>query len=202
MAVLTMSERELDRLEVLRDVDQGRLGAGSAAALMGTTERHVWRLLRAYRDQGAAGLVSRRRGRPSNRRTPEVIRDGAMAIVRERYADFGPTLAAEKLAELHQVHVSRETLRKWMIDAGLWVDRRERKTRIHQPRYRRECLGELVQIDGSEHRWFEERGPMCTLLVFIDDATSRLMHLHFVETESTFAYLRSANGRPSSATPR
>lgn len=202
MAVLTMSERELDRLEVLRDVDQRRLGAGSAAALIGTTERHVWRLLRAYRDQGAAGLVSRRRGRPSNRRTPEVMRDGAMAIVRERYADFGPTLAAEKLAELHQVHVSRETLRKWMIDAGLWVDRRERKTRIHQPRYRRECLGELVQIDGSEHRWFEERGPMCTLLVFIDDATSRLMHLHFVETESTFAYFAAArsyleqHGRP------
>ena len=105
------------------------------------------------------------------------------AIVRERYADFGPTLAAEKLSELHGLDLGIETLRQWMIGAGLWVWRKDRLKRIHQPRARRDCLGELVQIDGSEHWWFEDRGPQCTLLVYIDDATSRLMHLKFVETE-------------------
>jgi hypothetical protein len=125
-----------------------------------------------------------------------------MAIVRERYADFGPTLAAEKLAELHDLPVSRETLRRWMSAAGLWKARRDRVPEPHQPRYRRECFGELVQIDGCEHRWFEDRGPMCTLLVFVDDATSKLLELRFVESESTFDYFEATKtylrryGRP------
>jgi hypothetical protein len=83
-------------------------------------------------------------------------------------------------------------LRKWMIADGLWLDRKQRQRRIHQPRPRRDCVGELVQVDGSEHWWFEDRGPQCTLLVFVDDATSRLMHLQFVESESTFAYFHAA----------
>jgi hypothetical protein len=111
-----------------------------------------------------------------------------MATIRERYADFGRTLAAEKLSEVHELSLSRETLRHWMIADGLWLDRKARQRKIYQPRPRRACLGELVQIDGSEHGWFEDRGPQCTLLVYIDDATSRLMHLKFVESESTFAY--------------
>jgi len=115
-----------------------------------------------------------------------------MALVRERYADFGPTLAAEKLGELHDMRISRETLRAWMVADGLWQTRKKRRGRVHQPRYRRDCLGELVQVDGSEHRWFEDRGPKCTLLVFIDDATSRLMHLQFAQTESTFSYFSAA----------
>ena len=94
----------------------------------------------------------------------------------QHYADFGPTLAAEKLADRHDVRVSRETLRSWMIQAGVWRPRAERK-RFHQPRHRREHVGELIQIDGCEHHWFEDRGPPCTLLVFVDDATSRLMAL-------------------------
>jgi hypothetical protein len=113
-----------------------------------------------------------------------------MALVRERYADFGPTLAAEKLTELHGFGISRETLRHWMIEEGLWVDRRHRLPSVHQPRNRRECVGELVQIDGSDHAWFEDRRPKCTLIAFIDDATSRLMALRFVGDESTFDYFR------------
>jgi hypothetical protein len=125
-----------------------------------------------------------------------------MSIVREHYADFGPTLAAEKLAERHGCTVSHETLRQWMISDGLWKDRRHRLPSPHQPRRRRDCLGELVQIDGSEHAWFEDRGPMCTLLAFIDDATSRLMALRFVASESAFDYFRvtrsylEAHGKP------
>jgi hypothetical protein len=147
--------------------------------------------LKAYRAEGAAGLVSKRRGRPSNRRQPAELRATALAIIRERYWDFGPTLAAEKLGELHGIALGRETLRHWMIADGLWVDRKQRLKRVYQPRSRRECVGELVQIDGCEHWWFEDRGPQCTLLVFIDDATSRLMHLQFVESESTFSYFHA-----------
>jgi hypothetical protein len=108
-----------------------------------------------------------------------------------RYADFGPTLAAEKLAEVHGCTVSRETLRGWMIAAGLLVDRRHRLPSPHQPRRRRDCLGELVQIDGSEHAWFEDRAQKCTLLAFVDDATGRLMHLRFVASESAFDYFHA-----------
>jgi hypothetical protein len=110
-----------------------------------------------------------------------------VALIKENYADFGPTLAAEMLAEHHGFKVSRETLRKWMTDDGLWLSRKQRRT-FHQPRSRRECFGELVQIDGSDHRWFEDRASPCTLLVFIDDATSMLMELRFVQSESTFSY--------------
>jgi hypothetical protein len=105
--------------------------------------------------------------------------------------DFGPTLAAEKLAARHGCSVSHETLRGWMIADGLWQDRRHRLPSPHQPRRRRECLGELVQIDGSEHAWFEDRAPPCTVLAFVDDATSRLMQVRFVNSESAFDYFRT-----------
>jgi molybdenum-dependent DNA-binding transcriptional regulator ModE len=194
MPVRIMSDAELTRFEILRDVDLERMPVQAAARTLDLSERQVWRLLTAFRTRGASGLISKRRGRPSNRRTPDDVRHTAMTLIKARYADFGPTLAAEKLRELHDVTLSRETLRAWMIDEGLWQDRRKRRGRVYQPRYRRDCVGELIQIDGSEHRWFEERGPMCTLLVFIDDATSRLMHLRFVETESTFAYFAATRG--------
>ena len=192
MTVRLMSDGELSRLEVLRDMDQRRLTTEAAAQLLGLERRQVFRLLKAYRSEGATGLISKRRGRPSNRRKPEELRDKALAIIREQYWDFGPTLAAEKLREAHGIALGRETLRLWMIAAGIWADRKQRRKHVHQPRHRRDCIGELVQIDGCEHWWFEDRGPQCTLLVFIDDATSRLMHLQFVESESTFAYFQAA----------
>jgi transposase len=188
VAVLTMSDGELARADTLRDLDQDRLTIEAARQLLGLSRRQVFRLLKAYRSQGNAGLISKKRGRPSNRKTPDQVRAAALAIVRERYADFGPTLAAEKLAEHHGIATSKETLRRWMLEDGLWFDRRRRMKRAHQPRYRRDCVGELIQVDGCEHWWFEDRGRQCTLLVFIDDATSRLMQLRFVRTESTFAY--------------
>ena len=187
-----MSDGELSRLEVLRDLDQKRLTMAAAAQLLGLERRQVFRLLKAYRAEGATGLISKRRGRRSNRRKPEALRSKALAIIREQYWDFGPTLVAEKLREVHGITLGRETLRLWMIEAELWVDRKQRRKRVHQPRSRRDCVGELVQVDGCEHWWFEDRGPQCTLLVFIDDATGRLMHLQFVESESTFAYFHAA----------
>jgi transposase len=202
MALITMSKKELGRLETLIDLVEGRITAAQAAGLIGVGERQVFRLLKAYLTRGAEGLVSRRRGRPSNRRYSEPVRESVLATIHEHYADFGPTLAAEKLAEVHGLRLGRETVRRWMAAAGLWVPRKERRRRIHQPRHRRDCLGELVQVDGCEHPWFEDREPPCTLLVFVDDATSRLMQLRFVPSESTFEYLRAArsyvevHGRP------
>src|ERR1700744_1557330 len=188
MTVITMSRNALTRLRVLIDLGDGRLSVEDASGLIGVGRRQIYRLLDAFRARGPEGLISRKRGRPSNRARGAVFRETVLTIVRERYTDFGPTLAAEKLSEVHGLDLGVETLRQWMIGAGLWVWRKDRLKRIHQPRVRRDCLGELVQIDGSEHWWFEARGPQCTLLVYVDDATSRLMNLKFVETESAFAY--------------
>ena len=201
MSVVLMSKRELNRIDILARLESGRLTPGAAAVLLQVSERQVYRLRRRFRDGGPAGIADRRRGRPSNNRLPDGLRDHAVTLVREHYADFGPTLAAEKLKDRHDLRVSRETLRSWMIQAGVWRPRAER-TRFHQPRHRREHLGELIQIDGCEPRWFEDRGPPCTLLVFVDDATSRLMALGFVPSESTFAYFEvlrrylEAHGKP------
>jgi hypothetical protein len=202
MAVLSMSKQEFSRLDVLLRVQSGRLRVADACGLIGLRRRQVFRLLRGLKQDGATSLLSKRRGHPSNHRLPAELRSLAVSIVRERYADFGPTFAAEKLAARHGCSVSRETLRQWMIADGLWVDRRHRLASPHQPRRRRECLGELVQIDGSEHAWFETRGETCTLLAFVDDATSRLMQLRFVASESAFDYFRTvrsylqAHGKP------
>jgi len=191
VALHFMSDKELSRVEILRDLTAGRLTVSAASELMGLERRQVLRLSKAYQEQGATALISKKRGRASNRQMPTAIKDQALELIKARYADFGPTLAAEKLREVHGIVVGRETLRLWMLDAGLWADRVKRRGRVYQPRYRRECVGELVQVDGSEHWWFEDRGPQCTLLVFIDDATSRLMHLQFVQSESTFAYFNA-----------
>lgn len=187
-----MTIKDLDRLQILGMVRERRMTLCAAAERMHISERQARRLMRRMEALGPSGLRSERLGRPSNRRLPEVVREEALRLIRERYADFGPTLAHEKLSELHDVRVSVETIRKWMIEAELWVTRSKRRERVHQPRPRRDCYGELVQIDGSEHHWFEGRAPKCTLLVFIDDATGELMALRFCDAESTFNYFEAA----------
>jgi hypothetical protein len=202
MTVIQMSERELTRLRVLIDLSDKRLTVDAAGTLMGVERRQVYRLRRAFATDGPTALVSRKRGRASNHRHGATFRQTILALVREHYPDFGPTLASEKLATRHGLRLGVETLRQWMIADGLWIDRRHRLPSPHQPRRRRDCLGELVQIDGSEHAWFEDRGPTCTLLAFVDDATSRLMALRFVTSESAFDYFRTtraylgAHGKP------
>ena len=190
-ASITMSMSEVDRLKTVQRVVDRMLRVGQAADGLGISCRQVERLVKRYEAGGAAGLVSAKRGRPSNNQLSDGIASRALALIRQRYADFGPTLACEKLRELHGVSLSKETIRRLMIEAGLWKPRRQRAAQIHQPRNRRACVGELIQIDGSDHAWFEGRAEACTLLVYIDDATSRLMQLHFVPTESSFAYFEA-----------
>src|SRR3979490_2361186 len=191
MTVILMSRSEIDRMNVLRDLAEERIRVSEAATLIGLGRRQVLRLAKAFRQRGPAALASHRRGKPSNRSYPGVLRAEVTGIIRERYADFGPALAGEKLAELHGIRLARETIRQWMMVAGLWKDRRQRMRPVHQPRHRRDYVGELIQIDGSQHWWFETPGPQCPLLVYIDDATSRLVQLQFVETESTFDYFEA-----------
>ena len=133
MTVITMSRNELTRLRVLIDIADGRLSIADATGLIGVGRRQIYRLMQAFRAEGPDGLISRKRGGPSNRALGSVFRETVLAIVHERYADFGPTLAAEKLSELHGLDLGVETLRQWMIDAGLWVRRKDRLKRIHQP---------------------------------------------------------------------
>ncbi|MGF6383949.1 transposase [Paraburkholderia atlantica] len=188
---ITMSMQELDRLKVIEAVAEGRLMTWRAAERLGLSRRQIERMVIRYRDDGAAGLVSRRRGASSNHQLSQSLLDRVLGLIHERYADFGPTLACEKLRECHGLVLSKETVRHLMTDAGLWVPRKQRPPKVYQPRARRACYGELVQIDGSDHRWFEDRAPACTLLVYIDDATSRLMMLHFTASESTFSYFEA-----------
>jgi transposase len=183
-----MSQRELSRLEVIQRVCRKTLTQRRAADLLALSARQVKRLCRAFKREGAAALVSKRRGRPSNHRLRPELLGTARELLHERYHDFGPTLAREKLAEAHGLRLSVESVRRLMIAAGLWQPRRARQAVIHQLRERRACVGELIQLDGSPHDWFEGRAPRCTLLVLVDDATSRLMHLSFVEAETTFNY--------------
>ncbi|GEN61546.1 hypothetical protein ANI02nite_34300 [Acetobacter nitrogenifigens DSM 23921 = NBRC 105050] len=202
MGLVLMDDRDLRRVGVLAEVLCGSRTTASAADLLGITTRQTRRLLERMRHDGAGALAHRSRGRTPNNVTPPALREHVLTLVRTQYAGFGPTLASEKLVERDGVQVSRETLRKWMRDDGIWLTRSQRKS-FHQSRIRRERFGELVQIDGSEHRWFGPDRPSCTLLVFIDDATSRLMTLLFVPSESTDSYFEAlelyleAYGRPT-----
>lgn len=197
-----MSLKEVDRYAVIEQVLRRTMRQADAALWLGVSVRQVKRLASAVRAQGTAGVISKRRGEPSNRRIPPAQRERYLSLVRGHYADFGPTLAAEYLAERHGFTHSAETLRGWMMAAGLWKAKRVRQRTIHSPRERRSALGELVQIDGSPHAWFEQRAPKCCLIAFIDDASGRLMSARFYPVESTAAYMDSLqryvsqHGRP------
>jgi transposase len=186
--LLTMSKRELNRAEVMQRLKDKRLTQKEAAQILEISVRQIKRIYRAYKKNGAAGLISARRGKASNNRLEAQTVQQAIDLLYERYRDFGPTLAHEKLVEVHQLKLSDESVRKIMIAEGMWKPKRAKKGTTHQMRERRACFGELVQIDGSDHAWFEERGPKCTLLVYIDDATGQLLELRFVPDETFFAY--------------
>jgi hypothetical protein len=183
-----MEMDEIERANVIKAVAAGELKPGIAALRLGLCGRQIHRLVVRFKKLGVVGMVSRQRGRASNHQlAPELVRS-ALDLIREHYADFGPTLACEKLRECHNLILSAETVRQLMTKSGLWKTRQGHQAKLHQPRMRRACFGELVQIDGSLHRWFEERADACSLLVYIDDATGSLLQLHFAPTESTSAY--------------
>lgn len=203
MDLLSMSKEELSRLEVMGQLQEKRMGQRTAAEILGISVRQVKRILCAYRREGAAGLVSKQRGQPSHHQLDRETVQAAIDLLHGRYAGFGPTLAHEKLVELDGLKLGLGSVRRIMIEEGVWKAKKARKVEVHQMRERRASNGELEQMDGTDHDWFEGRGERCTLLVMIDDASGQLGALSFVEQESFFGYcglLRqymAGHGRPA-----
>ncbi len=184
-----MSARDRDRLKVLHEAERGHLTQKQTGAQLGISDRWVRKLLVRLRKEGDGGILHRLRGRTSHRKLAEKTRQKAVKLVGGKYRGFGPTLASEYLAKEEGIEVSKETLRKWLIEAGLWRRKRRRVEEIHIWRPRRSCWGELVQWDSSDHDWLEGRGPRLFLAVMLDDATSRAV-ARFVEHDSTEENLR------------
>ena len=187
--VLVMTGEESRRLYVIRQVIDRKIRQRQAAELLGRSVRQIRRLVRRVRQEGPRGIGHRLRGCRSNRRHAEPLRQRVLALYRAHYADFGPTLAQEKLAERHHLRLGRETLRRWLLAAGLWRGQRQ-TPRHHQWRERKACCGEMVQVDGSHHDWLEGRGPQLVLMGYIDDATSRVF-ARFYDYEGTLPALDS-----------
>lgn len=185
--IISMSINELNKVEIIGKVAQKSLTQHQAADILNITSRQIRRLLKKYQENGASA-ISQKRERPSNHQLPSCIKELALALIKAHYHDFGPTLAHEKLTEVHKIDISLWSVRNIMIANNLWIDKKIKKQRVHQLRKRRSREGELVQMDGSPHAWFEDRGPYCTLIHCVDDATSKVLVALFVPSESIWSY--------------
>ena len=198
---LTMSNKGIDRLKVLHSVMNNKLTWNQAANQLSLSERHIGRLLIRVKREGNKGIIHKLCGKPSNHQLVSGTIDKALNLVKTKYSDFGPSFANEKLLQHHAITISTSTLRKAMIKSNIWYSRKQ-KTKHRQWRQRRPCVGELVQLDGSDHDWFEGRAPRCALVIFIDDATSRILYGKFVTVENTSNLMDSTkhyllkHGRP------
>jgi transposase len=184
-----MSVKELRRVHVIRQTMEQKLTQVQAGMVLGLTTRHIRRLIERVKQAGDQGLAHRGRGKPSNRRVPDTVKTTVLTLDEKRYADFGPTLATEKLAERHGITLSDETLRRWLRERG--ITHCTRRKRPHRAwRERKAHVGELLQLDGSHHDWFEGRGPRCVLMAYIDDASSRV-YARFYTYEGTIPAMDS-----------
>ena len=190
--MIVMSIGEVRRLKAVQSVIDRHITEKVSGLDVGLSERQVRRLVKAVREGGDRGIIHGLRGRPSNRRFPEEIREKVLSFIEERYSDFGPTFATEKLFECEGIKISDETLRKWLIEAGYWKKRRKRSG-FRQWRPRRECFGQMVQMDGSHHDWLEGRGPKLVLMGYIDDATNTI-YGRFYDYEGTLPAMDSFKG--------
>ena len=189
--LITMSDKEIQRLAVLQDVRDHRITQVRAAEILNLSTRQITRLLQKLNQDGVSGLAHASRGQPGHHRHDDLLKSQCLSIISEHLLGFGPTLAHEKLSSMFALDIPVETLRRWMTANDLWIPRAKRQKRPYQPRYNRDCFGELIQIDGSYHDWFEGRAGKCCLLVYIDDATGKLLHLRFCQAETTFDYMLS-----------
>jgi DNA-binding Lrp family transcriptional regulator len=185
---MEMSMEELSRIKIIERIIRKEITQRIASKMLGISDRQVRNLMKRMKNEGARGLISKKRGMRSNRCFPADLREKTLNVIRSYYPDFGPKLASEYLKSVHKIEVSHETVRQWMIQSHLWAEKGNPDKKRHLPRKRRSAFGELIQIDGSHHDWFEGRSPPCVLMVFIDDATSMITSLHFSETENLEAY--------------
>ncbi len=184
-----MSIKEANRLSVMRQVDKKMLNMRKASEELGISLRQAKRIRKRYLREGEIGLISKHRGKVSPNRIDPKLKNAVIQILkREEYAGFGPTFAQEKLRQRHGYYLSDETIRNWMVQEGLWKAKKQREHKVYQRRVRRARFGELLQGDGSRHAWFEERGEECTLVLFVDDATSKITVGRFVLAETTESY--------------
>ena len=183
---IIMSIKETERIAILEKLKEKQLTQKQAGVLLRLSIRQVRRVRARYTKEGKAGLVHKGRGRISNRAIAQEEKNKAITLIKTYYPDFKPTFAHEKLIQHHQVQFGVDTLRKEMIQQGLWKPKKRKLINIHPYRERRACFGEMIQLDGSPHAWFEKRCAPCTLVIFIDDATSRVVDGMFVEYEGTF----------------
>jgi len=190
MDCITMSKKERAQLIIFDQLKKGELKQVEAAAQLKISTRWVRQKLKRYRRVGAQGLVHGNRGRPNNRRWNQDEQALLLALLRGQWHDFGPTFIMRKLRAQYGIKVSRETIRQTMLHHGLWQAGTQ-KVRHRAWRTRKAMLGMMIQLDGSRHDWFEGRGPACTLLAFIDDATSRVMWLEFATSESLVAVMNA-----------
>ncbi len=187
--IIMVRQKDLKRLHVIHKVIEGALTQAQAAEMSLLSERQVRRIVKRIRDEGDGGIQHRSRGRESNHRLPKKLADRIVELYRQKYKGFGPTFTSEKLFELEDIRVSKETVRTYLITAGEW--QKERKSRTHrQWRPRKEHCGQMVQMDGSHHKWFEDRDPECTLMAYIDDATNKV-YFRFYEYEGTIPAMDS-----------
>lgn len=187
--IVMLSQRELKRLHVINKVLEGTISQAEAAEIISLSERQIRRIVKRIRQEGDEGIRHKSRGKESSRRLPQKVKDRVIQLYRQRYNGFGPTLATEKLFEMDAIEISDETLRRWLIETGDW--NKVRKGRTHrQWRERKHYFGEMIQIDGSHHDWFEVRGSKCVLLGYIDDATSNVF-AKFYEYEGTIPAMDS-----------
>lgn len=187
--IIMATQRELKRLHIVQKAIEGSLKQAEVAEMLSLSIRQTGRIIIRVKEEGAQGVVHRSRGRESNRKLPQAVKDQVLALYREHYEGFGPTLAQEKLHERDGISISDETLRMWLLGAGLW--KKKRKGRQHrQWRPRKDRHGEMIQMDGSHHDWFEGRGPACVLMGYIDDATGKV-YGRFYEYEGTIPAMES-----------
>ena len=182
-----MSDREINQIEIFEKLSRKEIKQKKASKILDLSVRQIKRKLRKYRLHGAKSLIHKNRGKTSNNKISQIRLDKAMTLIKDEYTNFGPTLASEYLSDDHQLIFSVETIRKEMIKIGIWKSRKKRKPNVHQLRERRACFGELVQLDGSPHDWFEGRNVKCNLNVAIDDATNTSMYM-FSNAETTQDY--------------
>ena len=183
-----MSNKELNKAMVVGLVIEKKITQKEAAKRLSLSTRQIKRLVKKIRSEGPSSIAHGSRGKPKPHKYCINIQNKIVSLIQEKYYDFGPTLAAEKLKELDGIQVSNEWLRTLMIKRGLWRAK-QRRMPVHSPRARRPRYGDLIQIDGSHHAWFEERGPKCVVLVFVDDATGRIQTVHFCPSENLKGYL-------------
>jgi Bacterial regulatory protein, Fis family./Integrase core domain. len=186
---IAMSSEEINQIEIFEKLKRREIRQKKVARILGLSVRQVKRKLRKYKVDGAKSLVHKSRGRTSNNKISQKELDKAITLIRDKYWDFGPTLAHEKLDEIHKIKLSVEKVRQEMIKTGIWKPRKRRKASYHQLRERRACFGEMIQLDGSPHDWFEGRAPKCNLNVAVDDATNTFS-VKFSKSETTQDYFK------------